>query len=148
MDDMDDTISCNLLKDVHHIGIVVPDVATAISEYSSVFGVSAKPFYEDVLTQSVRIGLIPVKDIYFEFIEPYSENSPVGGFLKNGGGFHHICFEVDDVHASIAEMRNSTVVVVEPVYGFQKRLTAFVWLKKPVMGFRLVEIASKKRWKS
>jgi len=45
------------------------------------------------------------KDVYVEILEPTRNDSPITKFLeKQGGGLHHLCFEVDDIHKKSREL--------------------------------------------
>jgi methylmalonyl-CoA/ethylmalonyl-CoA epimerase len=37
-----------------------------------------------------------------ELLQPLGEDSPIARFLERnpGGGMHHVCYEVDDIHAA------------------------------------------------
>ena len=46
------------------------------------------------------------------------ENSPITDFVKKGGGYHHLCFEVDDIHLELEKMKkNGARVIVDVVKG-------------------------------
>jgi methylmalonyl-CoA/ethylmalonyl-CoA epimerase len=49
-----------------------------------------------------------------ELVEPAGEDSPVFAFLKQGGGLHHLCYEVDDLELQIQQMRASRSVLAKP----------------------------------
>ena len=41
-----------------------------------------------------------------ELLHPLGEGSPIQNFLDNNpsGGMHHVCYEVEDIHAAIASL--------------------------------------------
>jgi len=47
---------------------------------------------------------------------PLGENSPISNFLKKrpAGGVHHICLEVKDIYASIAELQAKGITPLSP----------------------------------
>ena len=64
-----------------------------------------------------------------ELIEPLGESSPILNFLKKNpkGGQHHVCFEVEDIHAAKAEMEaKGATVLNEPRIGAHGTLIIFV----------------------
>jgi len=129
---------------IHHVGIVVPDAKIAATEYKSTVKNEREIELEDIPSQKVKICLIENSSICIEFIEPIDRHSPVYNFLSKGGGVHHVCYEVDDVHSSINMLRPYAVLIAEPTVGFQNRLTAFMWMKSAAFGIRLFELASKR----
>ena len=84
-------------------------------------------------------------DINLELIEPAENDSPVSSFLSDGGGFHHLCFEVKDINTTIAELeKNGARLLVKPVLGFEDRLIAFLYLNMKNTNFNLIELATEK----
>ena len=62
-------------------------------------------------------------------LEATSPESPIAKYLeKNREGLHHICFEVDDVAACLAELKKAEVPLIdnEPKVGAHNMLVAFV----------------------
>jgi 4-hydroxyphenylpyruvate dioxygenase-like putative hemolysin len=56
-------------------------------------------------------------DAHIELIEPSDDHSPVSNFLKKqGGGLHHICFEVEDLEKTVHDLeKRGFKIVVPPV---------------------------------
>ena len=78
--------------------------------------------------------------------EPAEENSPISTFTAKGGGFHHICFEVDDIHKEIEKMvKNGARLMVKPVKGFDDRTIAFLLLHMKNTNCNLIELAEIKK---
>ena len=73
----------------------------------------------------------------FELVEPADEDSPVNSFLrKRGGGFHHICYEVDDLDARLGEAQSAGLAVVsvpKPAVAFDGRRIAWVCSKNRLL---------------
>ena len=82
---------------------------------------------------------------FLELIEPINDDSPVSNFASKGGGIHHICFEVKDIHLTISEMKDKGArVIVKPVLGFKNRLISFIFLKMKNTNCNLIELAEEK----
>ena len=97
-------------------------------------------------SQKVSVCFLKTNNVYIELIEPAEENSPISVFTANGGGFHHICFEVDDIQKEIGKMvKNSASIIVEPVKGFDDRLIAFLLLNMKNTNCNLIELVETKR---
>ena len=85
-----------------------------------------------------------IGELRIEFIEPVSNESPVKKFLKKGGGFNHICFEVDNLSETIKEIvKKGGRLIVSPVKGFEGRQIAFVLLNMKKTNLNLVELVER-----
>ncbi|MGI0004064.1 MAG: VOC family protein, partial [Candidatus Nitrosotenuis sp.] len=114
---------------LHHVGIVVPKIQDSLGELGKYFKFETTSLPTLIGSQKVNVCFLKMGEPYLELIEPASDDSPIATFLSKGGGFHHLCFEVNDIHKEIKEMeKNGARVVVEPVLGFENRLIAFVLL--------------------
>lgn len=91
---------------LNHVGIATPSIAASIAMYRDLLGVDAigEPF--DLPAQGVKVCFIDAPNTQIELIEPYVDASPIAGFLSKNpaGGQHHLCFEVSDIHAAIADL--------------------------------------------
>lgn len=126
---------------LHHIGVVVRDVLKSAEAYESLFGLRVVMGPKEDPIQRVNAIFLDLgcgEGVTLELLEPTREDSPISGFLRKGGGLHHLCFEVEDIEGTVAKMRDKGLrVVCEPVpaCGFGGRRIAFVF---PVEGI-LVE---------
>ena len=92
------------LKKLHHIALAVHDIEEALGDYADVLGL---PRTEVVFVESqqVKATLIPVGDAEIELIEPTDPEGGVAKFLeRRGESMHHVCFEVHDVDAELADL--------------------------------------------
>ena len=65
---------------------------------------------------------------------------------ESGGGFHHLCFEVDNIFEEIKKAENNGArIIVEPVEGFEGRRIAFILLDMKNTNCNLIEFAEKKK---
>ena len=114
---------------LHHIGIVVENIQKSLGELTKYLDFESTTMPSLVGSQKVNICFLKTNNVFLELIEPAEENSPISNFIKKGGGFHHLCFEVDDIHLELEKMKkNGARIVVDVVKGFEERLTAFVML--------------------
>ena len=73
-------------------------------------------------------------------------DSPVGKFSNSGGGFHHLCFEVDNILKTLEQMeKNGARIIVKPTEGFENRQIAFVLLNIKNTNCNLIELAEKRK---
>jgi len=131
---------------LHHVGIVVPKIQESLGELTKYLKFETIGLPTLIGSQRVNVCFLQMGESYLELIEPAEENSPVSNFLnKEGGGFHHLCFEVKDIRKELDELKkNGARVVVEPVKGFEDRLIAFVILNMKNTKCNLIELAEEK----
>ena len=130
---------------LHHIGIVVENIQKSLGELTKYLDFESTTMPSLVGSQKVNICFLKTNNVFLELIEPAEENSPISNFIKKGGGFHHLCFEVDDIHLELEKMKkNGAHIVVDAVKGFEERLTAFVMLDMKNTNCNLIELAEKK----
>ena len=130
---------------LHHIGIVVENIQKSLGELTKYLDFESTTMPSLVGSQKVNICFLKTNNVFLELIEPAEENSPISNFIKKGGGFHHLCFEVDDIHLELEKMKkNGAHIVVDAVKGFEERLTAFVMLDLKNTNCDLIELAEKK----
>ena len=81
---------------IDHLGIAVSSIQAARSFYEALGLEVAQE--ETVEHEQVRVAMIPVAESRIELLEPTSEDSPVGKFLKKRGeGLHHVALHVEDI---------------------------------------------------
>jgi methylmalonyl-CoA/ethylmalonyl-CoA epimerase len=67
-----------------------------------------------------------------ELVEPAGEDSPVLGFLKRGGGLHHLCYEVSHLEQQLELSQSMGGRIVRPPLPasvFEGRRIAWVFTK-------------------
>ena len=110
-------------KRIDHVAIIVRNIEQALGFYRDTLGIKTTEIKE-VPTEQVRIAFLPMggpDGSELELIEPITPNSSLTRFLeKRGEGLHHICLEVADIDAALAEMQEKGA----PVLDKQPRLAA------------------------
>jgi len=130
---------------LHHIGIVVKNIQESLGELGKFLDFKETSIPIEVKSQKVNVCFLKTSDVYIELIEPIENDSPVKTFSESGGGFHHLCFEVEDIFKEIKRMVDDGArVIVEPTKGFEDRLIAFVLLNLKNTNCNLIELAEKK----
>ena len=112
---------------VDHIGIVVRDITAALKVYQVALGLPLRETV-DVADQQVRIAFLPIGESNIELVQPTSDDTGVARYLaKRGEGIHHICIQVDDIEAALAQLEEQGVELIdkEPRQGAHGRV-AFV----------------------
>ena len=130
---------------LHHIGIIVQNINESIGEIANFLSFESISLPTLIGSQKVNICFLKTNNVYVELIEPAEKNSPIIDFAKNGGGFHHLCFEVDNIQQEIDKMiKNGARLVVSPVKGFEDRLIAFLILNMKKTKCNLIELVETK----
>ncbi|MBL75337.1 MAG: methylmalonyl-CoA epimerase [Chloroflexi bacterium] len=131
---------------LHHVGIVVKNIEESFGEMAKFLQFDETILPIEVESQNVNVCFLKTSDVYLELIEPISNKSPVKKFSETGGGFHHLCFEVEDVKKEIKRMeKDGARVIVEPTIGFEGRIIAFLFLNMKNTNCNLIELAGKKQ---
>jgi len=123
----------------HHVGYVVKsigDIATSFAQSLNLFW-DGEIFYDPL--QGVRVAFFqPTRpqNPTIELVEPVGKESPVYRFLQRGGGFHHLCYEVNSLEAQLRSVRSNGDLVVRkplPATAFGGRQITWVYTKNKVL---------------
>jgi methylmalonyl-CoA/ethylmalonyl-CoA epimerase len=130
-----------LIGRLNHVGVATPSIERSVALYRDLLGATRiqEPF--DMPAQKVRVCFVDTPNSQIELLEPLGEDSPIAKFLEKNpaGGQHHVCFEVPEIHAAIAEIAaRGARVLGEPRIGAHGTPVIFVHPKD--MGGVLVEL--------
>ncbi|NNU33033.1 methylmalonyl-CoA epimerase [Mucilaginibacter sp. S1162] len=128
------------MNKIEHIGIAVADLKAAGDLYEKLLNT---PVYkiEEVATEGVKTAFLQSGPNKVELLEASNPDSPIAKFIaKKGEGIHHIAFEVDDINAEMARLKNEGFILLsdEPKRGADNKLVCFVHPKSA--GGVLVEL--------
>jgi methylmalonyl-CoA/ethylmalonyl-CoA epimerase len=100
------------IKRIDHIAVVVDDIDGALSFWRDTLGLPLD-HVEDVPEQKSMVAFMPAGGSEVELVKPTTDDSGVAKFLqKRGPGIHHICFEVEDLDAALAELKRNGVRLI------------------------------------
>ena len=85
---------------LNHLAIAVTDLAAEAARYREVLGATvSEP--QDLPAHGVTVVFVELPNTKVELLAPLGDGSPIAAFLaKTGGGMHHVCYEVEDLHAA------------------------------------------------
>ena len=129
-----------MIKNINHIAIIVPDLEGAVAFWEGALGLKLART-ESVPEEGVDVAFLPIGGSNVELLKPTVADSGVARFLeKRGPGIHHMCFEVDDIEATLEQLRARNVQLIneQPQEGHGGRKYAFVHPKST--GGVLVEL--------
>ncbi len=116
------------IKRIDHIAIVVEDIDAALGFWHDALGLELHG-QEDVAEQKSIVAFLPVAGSEIELVKPTTDDSGVARYLhKRGPGMHHICFEVDDLDATLERMKEKGVRLINetPTIGAGGKRIAFI----------------------
>ena len=100
---------------INHVAIVVQDIDVALNFWEQTFGLQLD-HVEDVPSQKSKVAFLPLGESEIELVQPTNSDSGLANFLeKRGEGMHHICIEVEDVDAALAELKSKGVRLINDV---------------------------------
>ena len=118
------------LQDCTHVGVVVRDLEKAIDFYSKVFGWG--PWWgrfmadwnpntgirrgKPITFKGPRIWL-KLGSVTFEVGETHGESVHTEFLESNGGGLHHLAFDVDDVEDAVSKLEKVGVPLLQAGKG-------------------------------
>ncbi|MCA9936640.1 MAG: methylmalonyl-CoA epimerase [Ardenticatenaceae bacterium] len=117
-----------MITKINHIAIVAPDLDEAMGFWVEALGLPVSRV-EDVPAEAVKVAFLPIGESNLEILQPTDESSGVARYLeKRGPGMHHICLEVDDIEAALAQLKAANVPLIndEPQSGHHNTRYAFI----------------------
>jgi methylmalonyl-CoA/ethylmalonyl-CoA epimerase len=116
------------MKKIRHVGIIVKDFERAVEKFKG-FGLPCSEVMERK-EDGMKIAFFPIGDSLIEFLH-FSPDKGWDPFHKvvrsQEGAINHLCFEVDDLEASIREFQKKGAKLVEgsPRAGAHGRVAFF-----------------------
>ena len=131
---------CCELSRIDHIGIAVTDLDAAIALHETTYGMPVV-HREVVSEQGVEAVLLDVGENHVELLVPLADDTPVGRFLaRRGPGLHHVAYQVTDIDATLAALRERGVRLIDEQARFGIRGSRVAFLHPAASGSVLTEI--------
>jgi methylmalonyl-CoA/ethylmalonyl-CoA epimerase len=114
------------VKRVEHIAIAVNDIDQMMTMFQDKFGLELE--YTEEINQT-KLAMYPVGETYVELLQGKNSETRTSKWIaRKGQGLFHICFEVDDIAASLRELKEKNVKLTneEPIIGHGGSLIAFI----------------------
>lgn len=93
---------------LNHLAVIVDDMEAALRFWRERLGLTQAGAAESVPDEAVDIAFIELGEARIELIQPTTTDSGVAKYLeKRGPGLHHLCLEVPDLDAKLADLRDS-----------------------------------------
>jgi methylmalonyl-CoA/ethylmalonyl-CoA epimerase len=102
-----------MLKRIHHVGVVVPDLEAGLRFWRDTLGLRLTKS-ATIEEQGVRAALLKIGESEIELLEPINPDGGVAKFLaRRGGGLHHVCFETDDVERELDAAKAKGIQLID-----------------------------------
>ncbi len=111
---------------IDHIGIAVKSALEASKIYTKSLGMKAE---EEVLEdRKLKVMMIDVGGTRIELLEDLDPHGTISNFIeKRGEGLNHIAFEVDDIYATVKQLKDEGYrVTSEPSPGANNTIVTFI----------------------
>ena len=118
-----------MLKKLRHIAITVDDFEKAVNQFKG-FGLDCKEIKEDKRIDLLA-GFLSIGDTSIELLhhtKPDTGDDHISSIVRGQkGAVNHLCFEVDDLDASIREFERNGAKIIEgcPRPGAHGRIAFF-----------------------
>lgn len=91
------------IKRIEHVAIAVNNLDAAAGILRDTFGLEVE-YAED--RPQTRLAMLPVGETYIELLQALDPNGRTAEWLAaKGESLYHICFEVEDIDAALAELK-------------------------------------------
>jgi len=117
-----------VIKRIDHVAVVVENMDDATAFWQDALGLKIS-HTENIADQESVIAFLPVGGSEVELVEPTTETSGIARYLdKRGPGIHHVCFEVDNLQATLDRLDAQGIELInrEPTTGAGGTRVAFV----------------------
>ncbi len=129
-----------MIRGINHIAVVVPDVDGALAFWRDALGLELERV-EEVPEQESLVAFLPTAGSEVELIKPTTETSGVAKYLaKRGPGMHHLCFEVDDIAAMLAQLKAQGIALIDETPRVLKDGKKMAFVHPRATGGVLVEL--------
>jgi len=102
-----------MFKRLDHVGVVVHEIDAAVQTYCEQLGLTLLEQVE-IAEQKVVAAFLEGGNSTIELIAPTDTASGTARFLASRGeGTHHVCYEVDDIRATLATLQATGVRLID-----------------------------------
>jgi methylmalonyl-CoA epimerase len=101
------------IRQIAHVSVAVASLDQALPFYTQVLGLPLRERLS-LPDRGVNVAFVGVGESQIELLEPSEPDGTVARFLaRRGPGLHHLCFEVPDLDAAIADLASQGVDLLD-----------------------------------
>ena len=98
-----------------HICFAVKNINEGILYWEDIFGYRQMTDVISNTLQKVKVVFLSKEDsLLIKLIEPHLDNLSLINFVNKGGGFHHLCFRVEDMEAQLKHLKGKGLLTLVP----------------------------------
>lgn len=132
-------------KGLYHVGIAVKSLAEGLALWRDTLGLVLVE-EEELPERGLRVAMLQAGETEVELLESTREDSVIARYIaKRGPGIHHLAFEVEDIDASLADLKSRGVKLVDEVARPGASHTRVAFLHPSASGGVLVELVERPR---
>ncbi len=129
-----------MFERIDHVGVAVSDLDAAAELFERAFGMPMA-HRERVESQGVEAALLDVGDGHVELLQPLGPDTVVGKFIESRGeGLHHVAYAVADIDATLEQLKDSGVELIDAEARTGIRGSRVAFLHPKATGRVLTEI--------
>jgi methylmalonyl-CoA epimerase len=103
------------LGKIHHVAVIVRDIDESLGFWRDMLGLPVE-LVLPIDTDRVTIAFLPVGESKMELVQPTDDTTGVARFLASKGeGFHHVCFEVDNIAETLMRLEMDGLELLDTV---------------------------------
>jgi methylmalonyl-CoA epimerase len=129
------------VKRVEHVAIAVKSMAKMRDIFENKLGLEME--YEEHMPQySTTLAMYPIGETYLELLESDKPDTGTSKWIEEKGeGLFHICLEVEDIDAALAELKAKGVKLLDDVPKAGHGGSRIAFLDPESTGNVLIELA-------
>ncbi|MFM9941977.1 MAG: methylmalonyl-CoA epimerase [Hyphomicrobiaceae bacterium] len=116
------------VKRIEHVAIAVKSIAAMREIFEQKLGLEME--YEEELPQySTKLAMFPIGETYLELLQSDKPGTGTSKWIaERGEGLFHLCLEVEDIEAALAELKGRGVKLIDetPRIGHGNSRIAFI----------------------
>lgn len=128
-----------MITKINHIAIAVSDMAAGRHFWHTLLGLPLDHAGR-VADEGVDVAFLPVGESAIELLQPFEDNGVAKFLEKRGPGIHHICLEVDDITAMLAQLTQAGVPLLNATPKVTPEGKKFAFIHPKGAGGVLVEL--------
>jgi len=125
---------------LNHIAVLVEDIDQSLAFWQDALGLQVSKM-ETVEAEAAKVAFLPLGESKLELVQPTNDDTGLARALqKRGPGMHHICIEVEDIHAALAELKGKDVELINPEPRTRENGTLYAFIHPKSTGGVLLEL--------
>ena len=129
-----------MITRIDHIGIAVNNIEETLMLYRDALGLEVTHIADEP-EQKVKVAFLPRGGSEIELLEPYPGDGPVRKFMeKRGEGIHHLCLEVEDIEATLAQLAAQGVQLIDTTPRMNSRGQKIAFIHPKAANGVLIEL--------